>query len=168
MDAVKAHSEIDHTDSIAHNTDDFNVETDPDDIELINALAYLDGAPIEEVFENADIAEYTDEHILAQLEMFLKESSNDGIGEDVTDLLPDDVSSGEFQAAAEDQHFTEEQLRTIIEVQSRITTFEDVKSQEREMATQILDHPLTAVVIIVVGFAQTTTVVISNSVSVGG
>jgi len=113
MDAVKAVSEIDGEKSIANQSEpELEVDFDGADVAAINAIAYIEGSLTEEVVEKADVSEETEEK--------MREMLDRGSAWEDLDLDSEDIDLDEIMEAAEDMTLSEEEMRTLIEIQDKI------------------------------------------------
>lgn len=137
MDAVKAVSMIDESESVAQQDNDaLEVDFSHPDVQAINMIAHMDGALDEEVIENADIGNDS-------ADMYLKMAKK-SLWEDV-DFNSDDISTEEIIQAAEDRTFDEEETQVILEMEDRMKESMDeasfleaemIKNQESDVGTE--------------------------------
>jgi hypothetical protein len=112
MDAVKAVSMIDESESVAQQADDtLEVDFSHPDVQAINMIAHMDGALSEDVVETADIDDES-------ADMYLKMSKK-SLWEDV-DFDSDDISTEELVQAAENKKFDDEETQVILEMEDRM------------------------------------------------
>lgn len=133
MDAVKAASQIDHEDSIAHGDPDFELGVEPRTVKAINGVAYLDGVLTEELIEDAELDHWLEDESV-------KKSINEGLLENFNGGDIGDVTFAELKEFARECEFTEEQVQVILDVQSRCSSVGDITIVEQIQAEYNADH----------------------------
>mgnify|MGYP000498306037 CR=1 FL=1 len=145
MDAVKAVSQVDHEQSVAQRTD-LQIGADSRALQESASYAYLKDAFDEDRLDEIELPDdVTDEDIAEIKEAMetLPESLQDS-------ALPDGFTVEDIEEAADACDFTDEQLRTIVELETKIDSIAASKEAEMKLIKDgDVGHAAVAVVLVV-------------------
>ena len=141
-----ANGGTDFEESIAYKEDTFGIDLDPDTTERLAAYALLENCDEERLSELEFADHVTEEHV-EQFRTAIR-TVKDDLGEDD---LPEEITFDEFQEMAEECELTDEQLKTLVELETRIRDL----TGRQELEKMYIDeasarHKAVAVIIVVV------------------
>lgn len=148
MDAVQAAANVDHSQSVAHQTEDYGVDFTPADARVVNGLLHAEGTITPEMMEEVG---YDD--VLSDYELeALKEEIEEGFIDKLEEYDIGDLDGNDFEELSEECELTEEQLEILLKVQTAYLASGDMESVE-DMMEDEMEHLAVATVTVVAGAA---------------
>lgn len=162
MNAVTASENVDHSQSVAQQPGDFGVDFSPVDAKVVNGLVHFDGTITPEMIEEAGFDEAMNDY---EVETF-KETVEDGLLESIEEYDIDGVNIEDLQEWSEDCELSDEELETLLEIQSKFYSLDNIQAVEHELGPEAMEHLATVGVTVVAGVAVAVVAVVAVATGV--
>ena len=156
MDAVTASTNVDYSQSVAYDDDEFGVDFEPIDAHIVNGLLHADGTITPEMVDEVG---YDD--VLNDYELEALKSEIDGsLLDKLDDIEIEGFNGDDFAELSSECELTEEELEILLKVQTAYLASGDVKEVQKIMEDE-LEHLAIAKVKVVAGAAVAVVAVVS-------